>query len=138
MRADPTSVIRDLFDAANHRDLDEVMTYFDDGATLRIEPPLPGLPLEAYLGKELIYSLWRDLLDEHSELRATNFQVQGNEVSWDTRISSDRFAQLGIDPVQARGHAIVEDSMIESLTLTLDPASVRRIQAAQAAQQQPG
>ena len=135
MRAsDPASIVQDVINAVNHGDLDEVMSFFDEGATLRIEPPLPGSPLQAYIGKELIQGLWRQLLEEHVEMRANRFQTKGNEVFWDSTIAADRFSEMGIGPVQAKGHAVVSSSLIESFTLTLDPASVRRMQEAMATQ----
>ncbi len=39
---DPIAIVKNVVEAMNHREMTEVMDYFDDDATLRLEPALPG------------------------------------------------------------------------------------------------
>ncbi len=136
-RADLASAIKDLIDSINGGNVPEAMDYFPDEAVLRVEPALPGSPMGTFRGKEMIQSWIEDLLNEHLSIDARNVKVAGNEVTWDSTISADRFSQLGVDPVQAKGRATVDDSLIKSLTFTYTPETVKKVQAAAAAQVQP-
>lgn len=135
---DPVSIVQNLIDAANHRELDEVMALLDDDVKVRIEPSLPGSPLGSYTGKKFVQRFWEDLFDEHLALEARNFQASGNEVTWDSILSLDRLTAMGVAMAQAEGHAVVEGSRIDSFTLTLTPETVSRIEQAMARQVQPG
>ncbi|MCL6432055.1 MAG: nuclear transport factor 2 family protein [Anaerolineae bacterium] len=134
---DPISVVRDLIDTVNRRELDEAMVFLDDDVKVRIEPLLPGSSVETYTGKKFVQRFWQDLLDEHLTLEARNLEASGNEVTWDSTLSVDRLAAMGVETVQARGHAVVEEGRIDSFTLTLTPESASRVREAMARQAQP-
>ncbi|MDI7278274.1 MAG: nuclear transport factor 2 family protein [Anaerolineae bacterium] len=135
---DPISIVQDLIDAANRHNLLEFMTFLDDDVKARIEPTLPGSPLTVYTGKKYLQRWWQDLFDEHINIQASNFQASGNEVTWDCTMSLDRLAAMGVETVQARGHAVVEGNLIDSFTLTLTPDSARRVEEAAAREAQAG
>ncbi len=134
---DSVTVVRDLIAAVREHDLQELIEFFDDGALLRIEPSLPGSVIENYRGKERIEDWWQEFFADHGAIDASNYRASGSQVSFDATISSDRFAAIGVDPVQANVQANVNGNTIESLTITYTPESVKRIQEAVAAQRQP-
>jgi hypothetical protein len=138
---DPISIVRDLIDTVNRRELDEAMVVLDDDVKVRIEPgsegSIPGSSVETYTGKKFVQRFWQDLLDEHLTLEARKLEASGNEVTWDSTLSVDRLAAMGVETVQARGHAVVEEGRIDSFTLTLTPESASRVREAMARQAQP-
>ncbi len=134
---DPISVVRDLIDALNRRELDEAMVFLDDDVKVKIEPSLPGSSVETYTGKKFVQRFWQDLLDEHLTLDARNLEASGNEVTWDSTLSVDRLTAMGVETVQARGHAVVQEGRIDSFTLMLTPESASRVREAMARQAQP-
>ncbi len=134
---DSATIVKDLVTAVKEHDLQELMGFFDDGALLRIEPSLPGSVIENYRGKERIQNWWQQFFGDHGTIDASNLRTSGNQVSFDATVSSDRFAAIGVDPVQANAQATVNGNMVESLTITYTPESVKRIQQAVAAQRQP-
>jgi len=131
---DPISIMQQFVDSVNRREMDAVIRMFDEDATLSFEPPLPGSPKPEYSGRGEIESSLGALMAEHLQMTAGNWQVSGEEVTWDTRLSADRFAELGIDPLQARAHAVLEGSFIDSIDLVLEPESVQKVQRVTAAE----
>ncbi len=134
---DSVTVVRDLMAAVKEQDVQELMEFFDDGALLRIEPSLPGSVIENYRGKERIQNWWQEFFANHGTIDAGNYRASGSQVSFDATISSDRFAAIGVDPVQANVQASLDGNTVRSLTITYTPESVKRIQEAVAAQGQP-
>ncbi len=124
---DPIAIVKNVVEAMNHREMTEVMDYFDDDATLRLEPALPGTALEAYSGKERIQTLLQGLLAEHWDANARQCRTVDGGAACEVTISADRFSELGVEPVQARVQAVLDGNLIQTLTFTFDQDSVHRV-----------
>ena len=133
-RPDTISIVKDLIDAVNNHEMDAVLRLFDDNAILSAEPPLPRSPKRIYSGRGEIGQWLGALMAEHVSIVGSNFKASGNEVNWDARISSDRFAELGIDPLESRVRTVLEGSLIRSIGLNFSPDSVKKIESVTAAQ----
>jgi hypothetical protein len=119
--------------AVNRHEMEDIMQYLTDDATVTIRPPLPNTSIESYDGKERIHDLFEQLFAEHTTIVASNLRTSGNEVNWDGRFSSDRFAQMGVDPVPVTGRTIVEGSQVSAFTVDLNPEAVSKMREAMAA-----
>lgn len=131
---DPVSIMQGFVDAVNRHEMAEVLEMFDEDATLRAEPPLPGSPKPEYSGRGEIDKWLGALMAEHLSIVASNFQASGNQVTFDARMSADRFAEAGVDPVHAHVRAMLDQSFIDAITFGLSPESVEKLRAAAAAQ----
>jgi len=131
---DTISIVKGFVDAVNNRELDEALSMFDEGATLSAEPPLPRSPKRIYSGRGEIGQWLGELVGEHLNIVASNWKAAGNEVSWDARISADRFDEMGIGPVQAHVRTVVDGSFIRSISFHLSPESVKKMETVTAAQ----
>ena len=85
-------------------------------------------------GTPILFAALGELMAEHVSIVGSNFKASGNEVNWDARISSDRFAELGIDPLESRVRTVLEGSLIRSIGLNFSPDSVKKIESVTAAQ----
>ncbi len=130
---DAVAIANDLVDAMNHRNLTEALDYFDDDATLSIEPALPGTVVGAYRGKERVQSVLQTLFGEHWQVEMQECQGARDEATCQVLISADRFAQLGVEPVQATLRIVLDDNLIQSATFSIAPASIQRMMSAMGA-----
>lgn len=131
---DTVSIVKSLIAALNNRELDEALSMFDESATLSTEPPLPRSPKRVYSGRGEIGQWLGELVAEHLNVVGSNFRAAGNEVTWDARISADRFDEMGIGPVQAHVRTVVDGSLIRSISFHLSPESVKKMESVTAAQ----
>ncbi len=131
---EPITIVQSFVDAVNRHEIDEVVAMFDEDATLSVEPPLPGSPKRVYSGRGEIKQWLGTLMAEHLSIVASNCKASGSEVTCDARISADRFAAIGADPVQTQVRSALDGSFFRSIAFNLSKESVRRIQAATAAQ----
>jgi limonene-1,2-epoxide hydrolase len=130
---EPITVVKGFVAAVNRHEMEDIMQYLTDDATVTIRPPLPNTAIESYEGKERIHDLFEQLFAEHTTIIAGNLRTSDNEVSWQGRISSDRFAQIGVDPVEVTGRTTVEGSQVSSFMAELSPEAARKMREAAAA-----
>ncbi len=130
---DPLSVIDALDATLNAQNADGALALFADDATVRQAPPQPG-STGVYQGKAAVrIFLASDVAQHiHFDLTAPR-QVVGERVTWINNTSIDPWRNLGIAPLQGQGDAIVHDGKIVSLTITLTPDSMAKLQRAIAA-----
>jgi hypothetical protein len=131
---DPIGVIEDLDAAWNAHDEEGMLALFTDDAVLMIEPAFPGEP-KAYRGMEEL----RDFVQRHlpgSQVDSRDHQVAGHQegvgdrVIWETFVSSERFRDLGAEPVEGMAEAILKGSKIESFTLSLSQETLAQMREA--------
>jgi hypothetical protein len=132
---DPVNVINSFDAAANNHNVFDVMDLFSDDSEIRLEPPPPPPDREVYRGEQEIRDWLHGLFQEGLHIRAHNFQVRGNEVTWQSDISADRYRKMGIDPVNTSNKAVLWGALIRSMTLTFSPETVQKMKQAAA---QPG
>jgi len=132
---DPMMVMESLNANLNRHDLVNSLDLFADDAVVKIEPAPPS-ERGVYQGKEEIRAWLQGLLRENLHIKASSFQVTGNEISWQAEISADRYRNMGIDPLKVSGHAVLWGALIKSYELHVSPESAEKMKQA-AAQRQP-
>ncbi|HOG46202.1 MAG TPA: nuclear transport factor 2 family protein [Anaerolineae bacterium] len=131
---DTVSIVKSFVDAVNRHETDEVLRMLDESAILSFEPPLPRSPKQVYNGRGEIEKWLGELMAEHLNITARDWQASGNEVNWNARLVSDRFEEMGIDPLQAQVRTVLDGSLIRSIAFKLTPESVKKVQSVTAAQ----
>lgn len=132
---DSVALVQGFIEATNRHEMEDIMQYLTDSATVTIRPPLPDTNITTHKGKEQIHKLFAGLFATHTTIVARNLQASGNEVSWEGTVSDDHLSAIGADPAQVSGRAVVEDAQISSFMVEYSPESVARIRQAMAAGQ---
>jgi hypothetical protein len=130
---DPLSVIDALDATLNAGNSDGALALFADDATVRQSPPQPGAT-GAYQGKAEVRTFLASIVAQHIHFDLTApRQVVGERVTWINNTSIDPWRTLGIASLQGQGGATVHDGKITSLSITLTPDSLAKLQRAAAA-----
>ena len=129
---DPVNVIDSFNAAANNHNVVDAMDLFSDASEVRLEPPPPPPDREVYSGEQEIRDWLYGLFQENLHIRASNFHVSGNEVTWQTDISADRYRRVGIDPVRTTNKAVLWGALIRSMTMSFGPETVQKMRQAAA------
>ncbi len=130
---DPLSVVEALDATLNAQNVDGALALFADDATVRQSPPPPG-STGPYLGKAAVRTFLASIVAQHIHFDlAAPRQVAGERVTWINNTSIDPWRNLGIAPLQGQGDATVHGGKIVSLTITLTPDSMAKLQRALAA-----
>ncbi len=88
-------------------------------------------PACAYTGKDRIGDWLRQLaLDNIQVQEVGNYQVSGNNMTWNLAISIDDYRRLSIAPLMSIGEAMIQGGKIQSLTLSLTTESTARLSTA--------
>jgi hypothetical protein len=95
-------------DAWNAGDVDAVMGFFHDDATVRIMPPPPPPNPEVYTGREQIRDWVARTLSLPFSVEASNYRVLGSVVTWDAR-----FPHEGPDAPEEVSEAVFEGTKIK-------------------------
>ena len=132
---DPVNVIDSFNAAANNHNLTDAMDLFSDDSEVRLEPPPPPPDREVYRGEHEIRDWLHGLFQEKLHIRASNFHVSGNEVTWQTEISADRYRRMGIDPLKTSNKAVLWGALIRSMTMTFSQEALHRMRQAAAQRQ---
>ncbi len=120
------------FDAAwNRHDLEGVLGYYADDAVVTLSPAPAGLPA-TYTGRDEISAFVQMLLPGF-HVQSTNVRANGDTITWDSRITCDAFRGMGIDEVECTTKAVVRDGKVQRFNPTFSPATVAKMQQAQAA-----
>jgi len=119
------SVIESLDQALNTRDISNAITYFADDAIVTVGPD-PGT---LYRGKDEINAWMDSFLTPNFRVDSDNFSIEGDGLRWDVKDSSDRFAALGADPVEAVARATFSGGKIKTLQIDMTDESVRKVKA---------
>lgn len=126
--ADPVALVQ-AFDAAwNAHDVDDILAFFAEEATVRLAPPLPGAP-EISTGREQIRAFVRAFVSGF-QVESSGHTVRGTSVGWRSRVSADAFRALGVDSTECSVEATVRDGRIAGFTVSFTPETLARLQAA--------
>lgn len=128
---DPESAIRALHDALHAKDIDAALTLLADDAVVTIAHRTR--PHDVFTGKEAIRGWYEGLVAQNIDAELSNFQVDGDNVAWSSKISIDDWRGLGVAPLDLTSEGIVQDGKIKSYTVTLSEESSAKLQAAMAA-----
>ena len=85
-----------------------------------------------YRGTQQLRTLLQELVDEHFQFQSSNRQVTGDTETHTAQVSTDDWRGLGVAPLEARAEVVVRSGKIVAFTVTYTPASLARLQAAQA------
>jgi hypothetical protein len=124
----PSAPVASAAERLNAGDLDGSLAFWTDDATFLVV----GLPTgsETYKGKEEIRAVFKENIDSHFKEQVEVLKVEGNTVTTQTTSWHDFTRQLGVAPLVATEVYIVKNGKIASLTWTISPESLVKLQAA--------
>jgi hypothetical protein len=112
----------------NAGDVESALAYWADDATVR----LVGIPIgmrNIYCGKEQVRGWLNELAAQNYQMQVKVIKVLGNAVTTRTEMWSDLLRQLDIASLVATEVYVVNEGKIASLTSTISPKSMLRLQA---------
>lgn len=122
------SFVQNHLDPAwNSHDIERVLECFDEHATITFSPPVPGIQSSAR-GKEEIRTLAETLLPGF-HVDSKNIKVEGNQVKWYARLTSDVFRNLGVDVVECNATATIRNNKVQTLTPSITDDSITKLRA---------
>ena len=126
---DPAALFTALADALNAGDVDAALALVADDAVLTF----PDLGY-VFTGKEEIRGWYEGLVAQNLHAEPSDFQIDGDRMTWSNKVSIDDWRALGIAPLDYTGEGTVQDGKIKSYTETMTPQSLAKLQAAMAQQ----
>jgi protease I len=130
---DPAAVIKSLAAALNAGNVDSVMTFYADDATIT-QQPAPAGQSGILSGKEQIRGFVQGLVAGHFSGELSNLRVTGDQVTYTGSLSTDTYRKMGVAPLVVTEETMIVGGKIKSQTITVTPESLAKIQAAMAAQ----
>jgi putative intracellular protease/amidase len=130
---DPAAVIKSLAAALNAGNVDAVMAFYADDATIT-QQPAPAGQSGVLTGKEQIRGFIQGLVANHFSGEVSNLKVVGDKITLTGTLSTDTYRKLGVAPIVIAEEAVIVGGKIKSETMTVTPESLAKIQAAMAAQ----
>ncbi len=129
-QTDPSSVVRAWVAELGVHDFDAAVSLLADDARITFVPPPPG-KADTQVGRDEVK---QELLNTHTDRAQIKLVgtpiVDGDNVSWVERQSSEDLASLGIDSVDFQAEGVVTGGQIKSILYTLTPASAAKVEAA--------
>ncbi len=122
-------IVEAMAKSLNAGDVEGALAYFTDNATVKLNGVPPDVP-DSYRGKTRIRQWFKDLLAGHFEIKVEMQKAEGDAVTSKTSTWQDATRQLGIAPLIATEVYEVKDGKIKSLTWTISPESLAKLQAA--------
>jgi hypothetical protein len=128
---DPAAVIADYVAAVNAGDLDGILDLYDEKAVHIFLPTADG-SAGVCLGKDQFRMWYEQSLAnaDRVEVEDGTLAVDGNQAAFVTRITSDPWAKLGLEALEAHAEMVLIDGRIMTHVVVLTPESVRQLQAA--------
>jgi|GEM_PF-442106 hypothetical protein len=130
---DPAAVIKSLAAALNAGNVDAVMAFYADDATIT-HKPAPAGQSGILTGKEQIRGFIQGLVAGNFSGEVSNLKVVGDKITLTGTLSTDTYRKLGVAPIVIAEEAVIVGGKIKSETITVTPESLAKIQAAMAAQ----
>ena len=119
---------KEVAPAMNAHNVDKVMQYFDDNATINFAVPPPGFP-GTLKGKAQIKNFMERFIPGfHTEPR--DFKTTGDRVEWSATLSSDLFKQAGLDTVEGKVSATVKNNKIVSFNPSFSAETIEKLRKA--------
>ena len=130
---DPAAVIKSLAAALNAGNVDAVMAFYADDATIT-NKPAPAGQSGVLTGKAQIRGFIQNLVAGNFSGEVSNLKVVGDKITLTGTLSTDTYRKLGVAPIVIEEEAVIVGGKIKSETMTVTPESLAKIQAAMAAQ----
>jgi hypothetical protein len=122
-------IVEVMAKSLNAGDVEGALAYFTDNATVKLNGVPPDMP-DGYRGKTRIRQWFKDLLAAHFEIKVEVQKVEGDTVTSKTSTWQDTTRQLGVAPLVATEVYEIKNGKIASLTWTISPESLAKLQAA--------
>jgi hypothetical protein len=128
---DPAAVIAAYIAAVNAGDLEAILDLYAEDA-VHVFLPTPDGSAGVCLGKANFRMWYEQSLANGDRVAVANgtLAVDGNQVSFVTRISSEPWRTLGVEMLEAQADLVLIGGRIMTHVVTLTPESVRTLQAA--------
>ena len=123
--ADPEALARALNEAMSAGDLEAVLALYADDAVLDLGA------MGRISGKEELRGFFQDRFSHHATWETSDYQVEGNAVTFKSRYSSDRMRSLGVT-LEATEVIVIENGKIATDTWTATDESMAAYRAAKA------
>lgn len=128
---DPASVVQAFEAALRASNADGAAALFTDDAVITTQTA-------TYTGKAQIRPYLQGLVAQHFHFtRVGSRQVTGAHERHTSRVAYDGLKQLGLTTLTATSDVVVQGGKISAFRVAFTPASLQRLQAAQAAHQPP-
>ena len=124
----PSAPVMNAAERLNAGDLEGSLAFWTDDATFLVV----GLPTgsETYKGKGEIRAVFKENIDSHFKEQVEVLKVEGDTVTTQTTSWHDFTRQLGVAPMVATEVYVIKNGKIASLTWTISPESLTKMQAA--------
>jgi ketosteroid isomerase-like protein len=129
--SDPEAVARAVYEAMNAGDVETALSYFADDAVLSLGA------FGSFSGKEELRGSFEREVSLHASWELSDFQVEGDTVTFKSRYTSDDMRALGVT-LEGTEVITVQDGKIVTDTWTVTDESMAALQAAMAALPQTG
>ena len=126
-RTDPESVLRNLFEALNTRDVEKALAFIADDAAIAVVESSKQFKSH---GKEEIRGWWEHTVADNTITEVSNFRVDGDKATWFARVWIDPWRALGVTPIDFNCEGIVQAGLVKSYTSTMADESLARLQIA--------
>lgn len=126
----PEEVIRSWGAAMNSGDIDTVLSYMRDDATIQLVPP----PMEGhdgvFSGKKALREWYQRLIALHSVGVIHDLQVSGDQATAILNYTDDELKSIGIDSIDNHWVIKFHNGKIQSYTATMTDESLSRLMEA--------
>lgn len=129
--ADAETVFRNITVALNEKNVDQAIAWVADDCVLTIVPPPPG-GTGVYRGKAQILARFKEVVGVNANHVLSNVKMNGEQVTWQASYTDDTLKPAGLSSLEFTGQALVQGGLAKSITWTLTPASLAKLQAAMA------
>ena len=123
--SDPEALARAVKEAMSAGDLEAVLALYADDAVLDLGA------MGRISGKEELRGFFQDRFSHHATWETSDYQVEGNAVTFKSRYSSDRMRSLGVT-LEATEVIVIENGKIATDTWTATDESMAAYRAARA------
>lgn len=128
--ANPEELVRAWGEAMNAGDLDTVLSYMADDATIQLVPP----PMEGhdgvFSGKKALREWYERLIALHSVGTIHELQVSGDQVTATLNYTDDELKSIGIDSIDNHWIIKFRNGKIQGYTVTMTDESLAKLMAA--------
>ncbi len=127
--SEPETVVRATFAAFNLGNVDAVMALVADDVVLR-QGPLPDGSFKTETRRQAVRASVQRAVAEQIQFEVSDFQVDGDQVRFTNRWTSDALRARGVDVLIASSEVVLRGGKIASSTDTLTSESVAKLRAA--------
>ena len=133
---DAESVLKAVSEALNVKDVDKAIALVADDAVLTLAPAPPG-GTGVYRGKEQIHARFKEVVAANTDHKFGRCQTQGDKVTCSATVLDDAMRSMGLSALDFTVEATAQGGKLKSVTWTLSPDALAKLQAAMAPKTMP-